>query len=228
MNSLTKCGYCNNQIDTPYFLSCGHCFCKTCIATNEANGKVTCANCKTVHTGGQKSAKESNLTTFLLKFDNKEYDNIKIDPVEDQETEEKCDECPPLPAPPKKLKPDDPEPPKIEYPKVKLCFHCKKKLCQNCREKHYHATRMEVIKILEDYQGGSTNLLSTTEKLNDARSQKTIEYSKYQMDIKAKKQELIKKLDLEEQTLLKQIDKEIAEEKELVYENRNKYQLCLD
>ena len=65
--------------------------------------------------------------------------------------------------PKKKQDPKDPkadqEPDKV---KVSLCFHCQKELCETCRNKHYYDKRMEAIKILEDYQEGSKNIVSTS------------------------------------------------------------------
>jgi hypothetical protein len=165
-----------------------------------------------VHSGGKSSAKESKLTLFLTRFINKEYDGIEIDPAENEEVEGKCQECPPPPQP-KPAKPGEPEPPKIVLPKVKVCFHCKKKLCENCRNKHYHSARLSVIKMLEEYKNGSSNLLQTSDKLNDNRQKNILEYQKYQNDIKKRKQDLIKQLDKEEADLLGQVEKEINEKK---------------
>ena len=130
MDSLIKCGYCNKQIEEPQTLPCGHIFCKSCISSNDKGGKIVCASCKTEHSGGKSSAKESKLAQFLTRFITKEYDGIEIDPVEKEETEGKCEECPP-PAQPKPAKPGEPEPPAVVLPKVRACFHCKKKLCEN-------------------------------------------------------------------------------------------------
>jgi len=165
-----------------------------------------------VHSGGKSSAKESKLTLFLTRFVNKEYDGIEIDSAENEEAEGRCQECP-APPQPKPAKPGEPEPPKIVLPKVKVCFHCKKKLCENCRNKHYHNARLSVIKMLEEYKNGSSNLLQTSDKLNDNRQKNILEYQKYQNDIKKRKQDLIKQLEKEEADLLAQVEKEINENK---------------
>jgi hypothetical protein len=212
MDNLIKCGYCNKQIEEPQTLPCGHIFCKSCISSNDKGGKIVCASCKTEHSGGKSSAKESKLAQFLTRFITKEYDEIEIDPIEKEETEGRCEECPPPPQP-KPAKPGEPQPPAVVLPKVRACFHCKKKLCENCRNKHYHNARLTVIKMLEDYKNGSSNLLQTSEKLNDNRQKNILEYQKYQNDIKKRKQDLAKQLDKEETDLLNQVDKAIAESK---------------
>jgi hypothetical protein len=99
----------------------------------------------------------------LNKIENRDFDKINIT---DDEKTEKDGICPTCPKVEPKKKPDtkdskvEPEP--SNQVKVALCFHCKKELCETCRNKHYYDKRMEAIKILEDYQEGSKNIVSTS------------------------------------------------------------------
>jgi hypothetical protein len=54
--------------------------------------------------------------------------------------------------------------------------------------------------------------LLQTEKLKEVTLQKLVEYEKNRIEINAKKQEIIKKLDEEEKVLIKKLDSQIVED----------------
>ena len=69
--------------------------------------------------------------------------------------------------------------------------------------------RQDTFKSLESYQEGSRNLSSICETLNEARLKKIAEYEKLKSDIVQKRNDLIKKIDLEEKEIVQKLENEI-------------------
>ena len=210
LDNLTKCGFCKKTLNDSLLLLCHHSFCRQCLVVNTQNAKVTCATCKQTfpvpNNNIDNTFKPSFLAGYFFKLNKNYYESIQITDEEKAEMEGLC-ECTPLPKPVKKEegKPAPPDPVKL---KLSICFHCSKNLCEKCRKKHYTEFKEKPLKSLEDFQEGSANLMTTVEKLNEARALKIKEYQSKKTEINKTKLDLAKRLDDEEKSLIDQLNTE--------------------
>ena len=86
---IIKCAFCDSVYQDPYTLPCLHAFCKTCLITKVKAGKLICALClkETAASNLEKLIKPSNLTNFLIKFFQNEFEQIDITNDELKETD---------------------------------------------------------------------------------------------------------------------------------------------
>ena len=133
IQELLKCLSCKSDLSSALTLPCSHSFCHKCIKANFKQNKITCPRCSKEHycpNGFEKTFKPSNLTDFLIKLNDKYFDESKPDNIEIKEGV--CSECSRLT--PKKEK-QTTEPVIVNLQK---CYHCKVQLCENCSMRHYN------------------------------------------------------------------------------------------
>lgn len=169
-DELTKCVFCESDLEDSIHLPCFHTFCKECINVNIKEGKVTCPICKRIYSASvgnvDKMFKQSFLSQFWINWNSEHFENLKLTAEEKTETEGICPECAPVQSNKSKPASSTAVEPEQLLIKLKPCFHCKKNLCESCRNKHYNNQRQETFKILEQYQEGARNIASVSGKEN--------------------------------------------------------------
>lgn len=212
---LICCDLCGSNPENTLQSPCFHLFCKSCLAQNLVDSTIVCPVCKSeqyVPDGDlNKIFKKKVLPVFWLNWHQNYFDELKTNDDETCEIDGKCEEC--AVNINKKNKQKSKIKPENCNQKVKECFHCKKKLCESCRNEHFNDLRQETFKCLECYQEGSRNLSMISESLNETRLKKIADYEKLKNDITNKKNEMIKKIEEEEQEIISKLETEIKEDR---------------
>lgn len=210
---LICCDLCESNPENTLQIPCFHLFCKSCLVQNLVDSTLVCPICKVEQlvTDGdlENTFNKSVLPKFWLNWHRNYFDDLKISEEEIPDIDGVCEECAAKTSNKHKGKVQ----PENCIQKIKECFHCRKYLCESCRNEHYNTLRQETFKCLEGYQEGSRNLSIISESLNETRLKKIAEYEKLKSDIVNKKNELIKKIEEEEQEILSKLEKEIKEDR---------------
>jgi hypothetical protein len=177
IDELTKCRFCQSNIVDALTLPCQHSFCKTCLNSNTAAGKLTCLVCNRVHNvpngNVEKAFRDSTLTQFLMKVKENKYDELARSMSNEElekETMGQCAECSPAAATAQQhskkksvVAPSTAGNNQVALLEVRVaeCLHCKKKLCESCRSKHYNQQKIDTLKLLESNQESSGSIVVT-------------------------------------------------------------------
>jgi hypothetical protein len=178
IDELTKCRFCQSNIVDALALPCQHSFCKTCLNSNTAAGKIRCLVCNQIHNvpngNVEKAFRGSALTEFLIKVKQDKYSELEADLSNEElekETMGHCAECSPAAQQQqakKKSVAGSSQPAGGNINQVALfevrvaeCLHCKKKLCESCRSKHYNQQKLDTLKLLELNQENSGSIVVT-------------------------------------------------------------------
>lgn len=126
---LATCGLCDSIFEESMQLPCMHAFCKSCLASNKKEGKITCPICNSVYnlsTGKEDTFKTSVLSEFWVNLHSDYFDDLKLTSEERAETEGICSECAPPPHQKTKTPAENTVEPEPLEVKLKMCIHCKK------------------------------------------------------------------------------------------------------